>query len=254
MTKGEQILIQRYIDNELNVSDKQKVEDLINNNPGAKKYFEDLQSVNNALLEVNEDDKEVDLKDKIMAQINNINTQKVYTMNQHSVSKRLLPNVRWRIAYAFIIGLIVGAVVVAVVPRHDKINDVPESQLRGSISGNIGSEMVSVPVDLPGINLTIKADKLKEDYYKIVLDVFTEEQGMVNLYFNKSAFYLQSIQMLRENTDCRITTNRASAQMYNRGDNVYVLLIKKLNYLEEEISLQVYLDEMLKYENSFTLK
>jgi hypothetical protein len=254
MTRKNQILIQQYIDGDLPEEKIKDIQHLIDKNSDAKKYYEEMKQVNDAIAGSVDKDIKVDLKDKIMNRIQGSETKNVYTVKTSNQTRAIFPNRHWNVAYAFILGIVIGALIVTFMPGEEGVDDIPESQISGSVSGNASGDIFSIPVDLPGVDLNIRADKLKENFYKIVIELFTEDQGMLNLSFNKSGFYLQSIQMLKQNPDCRITTNRSNVQMYNRGDNVYVLLIKKLSYLPEEMNIQVFLDETIKYENTVTIK
>ncbi len=253
MTSKEQMLIQRYIDGELSSKEKLAAENLINNNGEAKKYHEDIISIDNALDEGAKSQVEIDLKERIMNEILRKEKTRESTIKAGSVFDRIFPNLRWNIAYAFVMGIIIGAIVVVLVPKQESVDDIPNSLLSGTISNNISGDLFSLPVDLPGLHLNINADKLQENYFKVLVEVMTEEAGMVNLSFNRSGFYMQSIQMLKQNNDCRIISNRSSVQFYNKGENTYILLMKKLSYLPEDINIQVYQEEAVKYENVVTL-
>lgn len=249
MTQKHQILIQKYVDGELSLDEKIFIESLINDNPDARSYYQDIKSVQESLEEGAKHVVDIDLKEKIMKEIRKTETQNVYSMKSSYGSINVFGKMRWNIAYAFILGLIVGAFIIVLVPKKDNLKDIDESQISGSILSNMRGNAFTLPVDIQGAHLNLSADKLNENYFRILIEVQTDDQGVVNLSFNKSGFYLQSMKMLGENDQCRMASNRTSVQLYNAGENSYILLMKKLSYLAEEIKIQVYLDEMMKYEN-----
>lgn len=253
MNKKEKILIQKYIDGDLSASEKEVVENIIRNNTDAEKYYNDLLSIDNLLKQESNESYKIDLKDQIMKEIQKNDSIEEYTVNKESFYNKLFPNLRWRIAYAFVFGIIIGALIVALMPRKDSIKDLDESQLSGSISNNASSNVFTLPVDIPGVKLNITSDKLKENFIKILIDLKTDEPGMLSMSFNKSGFYLQSFRMLKENNECRINNNRNSVQLYNYGENVYVLLMKKMTQLPEDLNIQLFQDQMIKYENTVTI-
>jgi len=253
MTGKEQILIQKYIDGELSPQEKIVVDGLIKNNIDAKKYYDDLNSIESMLKEDAQDKVSIDLKDQIMNEILRNEQRKDHPVKVENALDRIFPNPRWNVAYAFVLGIMIGALIFTLAPKQVNIEDIPESNLAGSMSNSSTGSAFILPVDIPGIHLNINADELQENYYKILVEVMTESPGMVNLSFNKSGFYLQSIKMLKENSECRITSNRSSVQMFNRGENKFIILMKKLSYLPEDINIQVFLDEMIKYENVVTI-
>ncbi len=253
MTVKDQILIQKYIEGNLSPQEIIIAEDIIKNNDDAGKYYEDLNSIESVLKEGAEIKVNINLKEQIMNEIHRNNEQKVHSVKTDKLFDRMFPSVRWSIAYAFILGIIIGALVVALVPKKDNLKDIDESQLSGSMLNSITGNAFNLPVEIPGIHMNIIADRLKENYLKIIVDLQNEIPGMVNLSFNKSGFYLQSIQILEENDECRITSSRNSVQMFNTGENKFIILMKKLSYLPEDINIQVFVDEIMKYENIVTI-
>ena len=253
MTRKEQLLIQNYLDGELSKTDNNLVEGLIKDNPELRRYYEDLSLIESALSEDEQSKADIDLKDQIMNEILKNKQEEMKPLRTERVFDRLFPNLRWNIAYAFVFGIVIGALVVTLATKQTINENIQDSYFSGAMSNSISGDVFSLPIDMPGMHINISADKLQENYYKVLVDVNTEEPGMVNMTFNKSGFYIQSIKMLKESNDCRITSNRSSVQMFNQGENKFLILMKKLSYLPEEINVQVFLDEMIKYENTVTI-
>ena len=118
MTKKEQLLIQNYIDGELSSEDNILVEGLIKDNPDARKYYEDLNLIEGALSEDAPGIADIDLKDQIMNEILKNNQKEMRPVRTESAFDRLFPNLRWNIAYAFVLGIVIGAMVVVVKSKY----------------------------------------------------------------------------------------------------------------------------------------
>jgi hypothetical protein len=160
------LLINKAIDGALSAEDEKRLRIYLEHNPEARHLLEDLRQTSAVLNKLSEIEPPPALKKRIL---NAIDISTYTEQAKMPIIKSLLPG--WllapkaKLAYAFILGLIISALtVVPYLLTRFQTQQLNTSYLSGTIkkSGNTNFNIIhSIPIDRSGINGSIKIKKFQ---------------------------------------------------------------------------------------------
>ena len=246
-------LILRYIDGKLNDRDKDTAVELLKTNDAVAKFYENMKKLDQILEEDKFKPEEVDLTDLIMSEINQIKTDK--PRNQiEGFWNRLFPDPRWNVAYALIMGVIIGFLLFSPLIRPDVGSSDTDLDEIGTMYDVNTEPAFKVPIALDGVDAEITAHHLSNDFVRIIVEMVSDEETRTRFSFNKSDFNVWTYKVIEQQFDCRILSNYNAVEVVNVGKNSYIILLKKLNDLDNEIKVEVFSGDRIVYQNILTIQ
>ena len=250
--KNTKELILRYIDGELNDRDKDTAAELLKTNDAAAKFYDDMKKLDQILEEDKFQPEEVDLTDLIMSEINQIETDKPRNKTE-GLWSRFFPEPRWNVAYALILGIIIGFLLFSPLIRPDVGSSVTDLDEIGTMYDIDAKPAFKVPLAFDGINAEITAHLLSDDFVRIIVEMTSEEVTRTRFSFNKSDFNVWTYKVIEQQFDCRILSGYNTVDVVNIGKNSYIILLKKLNHLDNEIKVEVFSEDRTVYQDILTI-
>ena len=245
-------LVQRYLDGDVSVKEKKYVEGLIKDDPSVKEYYEQMKLLEEDLYLDAQSIEGVNLKDDVLNEIQLIKMKERRVKDDPGFIEKLFPNNRLNIAYAVVLGIIIGFLIFSPFIKQKDQTSIPESDLYGSISHE-ATTAFTLPIELTSVKVRLNADYLPQGFIRISMDIFSEEQIRIRFSFNKDNFQPWNMKVISANSECRMLSGYNSVEVINKGENRYFILLKKMNHLEEQIEVRVFSDELLIYENVVTV-
>lgn len=250
-------LIHRYLEGNISPKDKQKLHDLMPENPEISTFIEEMMALETSLHEAARQQPRIDLVEPIMQSVRE--KEKISPVHQqmrdhhtysHTLVKvvgQLFPSHPWNLAYSFIAGLIIGIIIFGVVSRQERAISFTEWEVSGSMVDKHAVEIAVVPVILPALEANIKAYRLPQDFTQVIVEVTSETSSLINISFRSSGFQVWSLKSVESKPDCHIMAGYSSIEIGNLGGNTYLILMKKLTDMEEELIVSIYTDGHLDY-------
>ena len=81
----------------------------------------------------------------------------------------------------------------------------------------------------------------------------SEEVTRTRFSFNKNDFNVWTYKVIEQQFDCRILSNYNAVEVVNVGKNSYIILLKKLNHLDNEIKVEVFSGDRTVYQHILTI-
>ncbi|MCX6234333.1 MAG: hypothetical protein NT175_06350 [Bacteroidetes bacterium] len=252
LSRKQKKYIQKFIDGDLLPERKKYIKELLDRDPDAKLYYEGLLEVENTLKNDASVAESPDLENLILRDIQQIPQNDLPSQVKKHWTEYIWPSPQWGIGYALIFGILIGIFIFSPVLRNRNWKTVSDSDMAGSMT-NI-STAFNLPIYIAGINATITAGYVSQDFLRIEINVQSNDLAQIRLSFNKDQFSLWTLKAVDQNPECRILADYSSVEVINRGENVYLVLLKKLSSLEETIRIEVFSNDMRQYENNITIK
>ncbi len=246
-------LVQRYLDGEVSVKEKKFVEGLIKADPSVKEYYDQMKLLEEDLYLDAQSIEGANIKDEVLNEIHRMNIKKITIRDGSGFIEKMFANNRLNIAYAVVLGLIIGFFIFSPAIRQKDHSSIPESDLYGTIHSNEATTAFTLPIELPSIKVSLNANYLPQDFIRISIDVSSEEQIRLRLSFNKDNFQPWNMKVISADPECRLLSGYNSVEVINKGENRYFILLKKMNQLEEQIEIRVFSNDLLLYENVVTV-
>ena len=245
-------LVQRYLDGDVSVKEKKFVEGFIKDDSSVKEYYEQMKLLEEDLYLDAQSIEGINVKDDVLNGIQLMKMKKAVIKDDFGFFERMFTNNRLNIAYAVVLGIIIGFLIFSPAIRQKGQVSIPESDLYGTISHE-ATTAFTLPIELPSVKVNLHADYLPQDFIRISMDISSEEQIRIRLSFNKDNFQPWNMKVISANSECRMLSGYNSVEVINKGENRYFILLKKMNHLEEQIEVRVFSDESLIYENVVTV-
>jgi len=243
--------ILKYIDGNLDPGLIEKMETLMKENSEAEAFYQKMLKLDNMLKKDKQKSEKVDLSDGIMDEILEMERLQERSVGQGWLAK-LFPNTGWNVAYALVLGIIIGFFVFSPVlrPKTDTFN-IDEI---GTLYDVNAQHAFNLPINLEDVNAEINVHNLSEDFVQIVVQMSSEENAKMRFSFNKSSISIWSFRPLSQNMDCKVLTGYNSLEIMNTGDNTYIILLKMLSELEEQVKVEVFSNDAHLYETILEIK
>jgi len=245
-------LVQRYLDGEVSVRERKVVEGLIKDDSSVKEYYEQMKLLEEDLYLDARSIEGINIKDDVLKDIRLMKMKKAVIKDDSGFFEKMFANNSLNIAYAVVLGLIIGFFIFSPAIRQKDRSSIPESDLYGTIS-NEATTAFTLPIELPSAKVSINADYLPQDFIRISIDISSEEQIRMRLSFNKDSFQPWNMKAISANSECRLLSDYNAVEVINKGENRYFVLLKKMNHLEEQIDIRVFSNDLLVYENEVTV-
>jgi hypothetical protein len=107
--------------------------------------------------------------------------------------------------------------------------------------------IVLLPVDLPDVKLNLSANPLPQNFTQLNLEVISDASSIIQLMFNTTSFQVWSLRSMESKPGCQIMAGYNYVEIGNQGQNSYVILLKKLTTIEEELTVSIFLDGNLEF-------
>ena len=245
-------LVQRYLDGDVSFKEKKYIEGLIRDDQSVKEYYEQMKLLEEDLYLDAQSIEGVNIKDNVLNEIQLMKMKKSVINDGSGFIEKMFANAGLNIAFAFVVGLIIGFFIFSPAIRQTDQPSIPESDLYGTISHE-ATTAFTLPIELPSVKVSLNADYLPQDFIRISIDVSSEEQIRLRLSFNKDNFQPWNIKVINADPECRLFSDYNSVEVINKGENKYFVLLKKMNHLEDQIEIRVFSNDLLLYENVVTV-
>jgi len=226
---------------------------LLATNDEAKQFYDEMTKLDQILEEDKFQPKEINLTDSIMDEINQSHhAQKVGAKG--NIWNKLFPDPRWNVAYSLILGVIIGFLLFSPLIRPDLSSSDFDIDEIGTMYDANAKPAFEIPVELENINARFTAYHLANDFVKVVVEMTSEKEARARFSFNKNDFNVWTYKVLEQKFDCRILTGYGSVEVINTGKNTYLILLKKLNHLQNEIKVEIFSEDQSLYQDILTIK
>jgi hypothetical protein len=258
-----QRLIQQYIDGDISSRGKEKLERMLASDQEARDYLDSMEALDSVLSDDMEEKTEIDLKDTIIQAINQLNPALSVTSNAwqkqkpasrfHTFLENIFPDPRLNITYGFFGGILVGFVLFFLVFNWQQSDKLSDAGLSGTFGLEPSSNTQVIPIDAAEISARIRIDYLRQDYIQITYEINSEKPSNTKLSFNSSNIEIWDVKALMTKPGCGIMNGYQLVEIGNTGQNSYLVLVKKLTSLREELPLEIYIEGNLVYNNTLVL-
>jgi hypothetical protein len=232
-------LVNKEIDGEITPKEKERLEKYIEENPELKQLYIDMIKTSDLLDEVEEMEPSINLKKSI---INSLDPNLHKKAEKESVVNRILniflPHPKYRVAFAFVLGLFVGFLVLNTFFYKQQTLEI--SDLYGTIGLNENSNyenLENFPVQSPDINGAINI-KRKDDVLFLEMALKSHKEYDLLVRFNPENLYF--IEFIPHSKNEFVISNQDNyLQTTCLGDNKFIfsflLLNKELSDLHIEL-------------------
>ena len=247
-------LVQRFLDGDISAGDKEKVKELMKNDPTVMEYYEKIKELQELLYSDAKSTESVDLKVDILNKIHLMDMQEKQEQQvkeDTNIIEKLFPSRKLNIAYAVALGVIIGFLIFG--PALWEKDTSLEDDLSGTIYDKDVRPAFKLPVKLSGVTANIDAHYLPENLIRITMDVNSAELSRTRLSFNKDNFHVRHMKVAGQDPAGRLHVSDASVEAINVDKNTYIILLKKLNQPEDQIKIEIFSGEQLLYEKTVTV-
>jgi len=245
-------LIIRYIDGDVTPSEKLFIEKALNEDGEVSKYYEKMKKLDEILTENATQTESVDLKNEILDEIHR-SEAKGAQRRRGNIWEKLAPTTGWRIAYAFVMGIIIGFLLFSPIFKPKQASDILDQEV-GTIYDMESKVAFTLPINITGVTADVSAHYLANDFIKIAVELNSVKQIKTKFSYNKNNFEIWNLRIAKEHAECNIISGYNYVEIINTGENSYIVLLKKLNDLEDEIKLEMFSFEGLLYEDRLQIK
>jgi hypothetical protein len=244
--------IQQFIDGELSPDRKSYVEELLKRDPEAKSYYEVLLKVDEMLKEDAASRESIDMEHVILSQIQQTKQTGIpYPVKKHW-TEIIWPSPQWGIGYALVLGILLGVFILSPFLKIRNWKSAPDSELAGSMASL--STAFNLPINLPGITASITAGYASENFLRIEVNVQSDDLTQIRMTYDRDQFSLWTLKAIDQNPECGILADYGSVEVINKGENSYLVLLRKLSGLEENIRIEVFSNNVRQYDNNVIVK
>ncbi|MCX6152475.1 MAG: hypothetical protein NTX22_18260 [Ignavibacteriales bacterium] len=244
-------LVNKDLDNIIDVTEKEILQKEMSTNPEAKKYYDEMKTCFTLLARKKTEEYDIDLSDQVISKLRN---KKFESRKKIKFQSFLFyfnsPKVRY--VGSFALGAIACFIVLSLVYKNTS-GDI--SSTGSGLSGTMGSietygdfkEADYVSIDIPEVKATFNSQFLA-DRVIAKLKIASTEEVKINLGFNQDKLKLYALKPLIQNNDSRIVSAKNLVQIVNKGDNSFLILFNS-NQLQEKISIKIFADSKEIYQN-----
>ncbi len=250
-------MLRLYLEGNLTDTEKLQFEKELAVNTELSALLEDMNQVEHLLESSAASSTKADLLEPIMNSVWKLG--KVYERKQRlqddqiaagtwqKTANRIFPTPHWNLAWGFIAGVIVGVAILSFFHPRQPSGGFSEMDATGTFAQKDATGFLILPVDLPAVKLNLAANPLPQSFIQLNLDVSSEENCLVQLSFNTSSFQVWSLRQVGNKPNCQILAGYNYVEIGNLGQNSYIILLKKLTTIEEELSVSIFRDGNLEY-------
>jgi hypothetical protein len=250
-------ILRQYLEGTLSGEDRKRLEKELAENSELKACLDEMIQLDEMLTETAKESPKIDLRDAIMNAIHQKRT--VYERDTRAFPRqvgmsplkklmnRLFPNPQWNVAWGFIAGVIAGVAVLSLSHLREPSGVVSEMDAAGTFASKDAKEIVLLPVDLPSVKLKLTSNTLPQNFTQLNMQVTSEISSLIQLSFNTSSFQVWTLRSIENKQNCQILAGYNFVEIGNQGQNTYVILLKKLTSVEEELSVSIYQDGNLEF-------
>jgi len=245
--------LQQYLDGELSPDKKKQVQELMEHDSGVKDYYEKLIATDRMLQEDAAAVATVDMEKEIIGHLNRSQGLSQVGTDRERWFGFIPASPQWTLLPALVLGILIGFFIFSPVLKKKHLKDLSTMELAGTMTGH-ATGAFALPINLAGVNATINADYIGSDFLRINLHIQSEQESQIRMSFNKDQFNVWNMKAVNPTDESRILADYQSVAIINRGDNTYLVLLKKLNDAEEPLKVEVFYDDMLQYQTVVTVK
>jgi hypothetical protein len=128
-----------------------------------------------------------------------------------------------------------------------------ESLMTGTFSPANTPTTAMIPVNLENVRAEIRIDYLRQEYVQITFTVTSEVACNIKLMFNSGNIEIWDVRSLQSKPGCGIMNGYQMVEISNLGDNSYLVLVKKLTAVREELPLEIYIEGNLEYSTNLVI-
>jgi hypothetical protein len=259
---NKKILLQ-YLEGTLSGEDRKRLERELAENSEWKACLDEMIQLDEVLTDDARESPKIDLSDPIMNAIHQKMTvyegdtgtipRQVMVSPWKKTMNHLFPNPQWNVAWGFIAGVIAGIAVLSLFHLREPSGVVSEMDATGTFASKEAKETVLLPVDLPTVKLNLTSNTLPQNFTQLNMQVTSEKSSLIQLSFNTSSFQVWSLRPVENKQDCQILAGYDYIEIGNRGQNTYIILLKKLTTVEEELSVSIYQDGNLEFNSQIKI-
>jgi hypothetical protein len=241
-------LINKEIDHMTTPDEKVELQIYLQANEAARDYFNDLQLTNNYLNRLPDQEPTVNLKKQI---INSIDFNRYSRKERKHSAWGFLFAPKFRLAYTFAVGIIVGIIVYAVLVNNS--NTVNINDIYGTIGiNNDGANTISeLPLKLPDISGNIEIKGIDKNFW-FNLDLDSKQNFDVVISYPVSVKFenmrlgiVKNIEISKEQTLIKTT---------NSGFQKYSLLFTQNSPEPVTVKIQILQSGNTLFEHNLTIK